>query len=71
MSQLDRAIEIVMSSRHTHVQWARWLRAAFRCCDGCRTWAEDSVKAGVGDVEHHERCIADYDVVLAVLRGEA
>ncbi len=56
---VTKAIAIIEDSRRTHVEWAEWLeRSPLRREDG-----------HVGDLDHHRRCIADYDHVLAVLRA--
>ena len=56
-ADVDRAIAIVESSRLTHIHWADWRRAG---------GVGDDM---AGDLAHHEEAIADYDHVLAVLRG--
>lgn len=52
---VSRALRIIRSSRRTHIHWAQWRR---RGNDG------DEM---AGDLEHHEKAIADYDHVLSVL----
>ncbi len=58
---IAKAIAIIEDSRSTHVEWVESLqRNPLRAEDGY-----------VGDIDHHRRCIADYDHVLAVLRAFA
>lgn len=70
-SELDRhvdqmrAIEIVESSRQTHVEWRDYWLSTDCSCKTC-----DLQKDAAGDLAHHEQCIEDYDLVLQVLRGE-
>lgn len=62
--EVAAAIEIIESSRRTHVQWAEWQE---------RTpgWREQVTPEDPGDPHHHRACIVDYDRVLAVLRATA
>ena len=57
---VQRAIAIVERSRHSHLSWLVYARAYPRAAD----------LRAAGDAAHHERCIADYDHVLRVLRRE-
>lgn len=57
--EVRRAIAVVESSRQTHVAWADFLRSGEEF---------EPTADNIGDVDHHERCIADYDHVLSVLR---
>lgn len=54
---------LIEDSRSTHVNWLHWQQAT-------PDWREqtlDPVEAG--DEAHHQRCIAEYDFVLQVLKG--
>ena len=62
-SPRDRAVTIIEDSRRTHVEWRDYLLAYPD--HPTRTEHGD-----VGDLAHHETCIADYDLVLEVLRGD-
>jgi hypothetical protein len=55
-----RAIEIIEASRSTHASWLEWQRAT-------PNWQRHVVPESPGGPEHHERCIAEYDEVLAFL----
>lgn len=59
---MNRAIEIIEHCRKTHVGWRDYIRD-----DPDTTPLEVKI---AGDVAHHERCIADYDHVLVVLRSK-
>ncbi len=58
------AIEIIERAQASHVRWLKWLR---KHPDGGEPVPPATT---AGDVAHHERYIADYDVVLKALRGE-
>lgn len=61
-----RAIATVEDSRRTHAEWlAHWQRMEAEGHSDCATCIETAKVAG--GREHQERCIADYDNVLAVL----
>lgn len=57
-----RAIAIIEDSRRTHVEWAEWQEAT-------PDWRSKVEPSSPGEPEHHRRCIAEYDHVLAVLRA--
>ena len=59
--KIERAIAIVENSRRTHVEWAEWQ-------DSTPNWQAQVEPTSPGEPDHHRRCIADYDEVLAVLR---
>lgn len=61
-----KAIEVVEASRRTHVQWAKFLEANPGWAPSAET---ETVDTTVGSTGHHLECIANYDHVLAVLRG--
>lgn len=54
---IDEAIAIAAENRGNHEQWADWRRRGH----------DDNPLAG--DLEHHERAIEEYDLILGVLRG--
>ena len=53
------AIRIIKESRRTHVWWLDHLKGSGKPKDP---------QGSVGDAEHHEKCIRDYDLVLAFLK---
>ena len=65
---VDRAAAIVYTEWHreSHVVWRDWLLAEPAYLDGDRLR-----RASVGDLDHHEKCIRQYDLVLQVLRQPA
>ena len=56
--ELAEAIATIEFSRQTHVEWAAHLRQH-----------PEQRPGAIGDAEYHERAVAEYDNVLAVLRG--
>lgn len=63
VTRRERAIEVVEHSRQTHVKWLEY-QAKYP------DWDRRATGADVGDTEHHQRLIEDYDLVLAELRGD-
>lgn len=64
MSELtDKAIAIVEKSRQTHVEWESHLRRCVVCNQN------KELVESVGDIDHHRKCISDYDIVLEALRA--
>lgn len=66
-SKLDQAILTIETSRQTHVDW-RGYWESLDCkgeCEKCKKFAN----AGPGDMEHHSKCIIEYDNALVVLRN--
>ncbi|HVM68872.1 MAG TPA: hypothetical protein VM204_03440 [Gaiellaceae bacterium] len=61
----DVAIATIQECRQTHVDWA-----ALQAADASWGLIEGTRDEVGGDREHHERWVRNYDVVLAVLRGE-
>jgi hypothetical protein len=59
--EVAEAIEHVEHSRYTHVTWTSHLSEIDAPIG-------EPVVGNVGDIEHHERCIRDYDQVLGVLQ---
>lgn len=57
LSEVDRAIAIVADSRDTHLKWIAYLEHP----------QTEQVVDDVGDVNHHFKCVQDYDKVLNVL----
>ncbi len=57
---LRKAEEVVADSRDTHVQWLSYQQAN-------PGWEDEAQPADIGDPEHHQRCIDDYDFVLGFL----
>jgi hypothetical protein len=53
------AIKAINKSRQTHVQWVAWFKEH----------PDEEIKYAqtAGDTEHHEKCIARYDMVLSYL----
>ncbi len=62
---LEAAIATITDSRRTHVEWRDyWLGLTCKGeCDSCQKFATH----GPGNLEHHERCVVEYDNVLRVL----
>ncbi len=54
------AIAIIRDARETHVGWAAYQRDN-------PDWQDETSPDSVGDLAHHEACITEYDLVLAVL----
>ena len=65
----EAAITLILEARNTHMMWKRHLEMAQSCCDRCREWAADAIKAGVDNIEHHERYIVGYGRILELLRN--
>lgn len=61
--EIDTAIRSIEHSRQTHVDWAHYARLH---PDWAKARAPRSESAG--DVEHHDKCIREYDQVLDVLK---
>ncbi len=63
-SNVAKAIGIIEECRNTHILWRDFLEAE-------PSAADDMVrrKDAVGDMQHHERCIEDYDFVLDTLKN--
>lgn len=57
MSDWDRAIATIETSRQTHVEWRDYLRRN-----------PEHNPGAVGDADYHDRAVTEYDLVLAVLR---
>lgn len=65
---LYRAIATIEDSRRTHAEWLdHWRRMEAEGHDDCAHCIETARVAG--GREHQERCIEEYDNVLAVLRS--
>lgn len=63
---IQDAIEIIESSRQTHVLWRdHWL--ATMCGGLCETCAPTAEVAG--DLDHQVQCVENYDKALRVLRS--
>jgi hypothetical protein len=60
LDDLAFAIAIIRDARETHVDWAEYQREN-------PDWEAETEPAAVGDLAHHEQCIAEYDHVLKVL----
>ena len=54
------AIAIIRDARETHVGWADYQRDN-------PDWQDEVQPESLGDLAHHEACITEYDLVLAVL----
>lgn len=64
---IEQAITTVESSRQTHIEWRDyWLSLLPHKPDNCDECLPKMVNAG--GLAHQEKCIADYDQVLTVLR---
>lgn len=57
---LEAAIAFIEHSKNTHTKWVRYIR------EGRATAGQRKV---AGDRKHHERCISEYQHVLATLRS--
>lgn len=68
ISETERAVAIVEHSRSTHVDWIEHFKECPRGGPGSCPICTDDAKIA-GDHEHHARCVADYDFVIAQLRA--
>ena len=65
MTAAERAIAVIEHSRQTHVDWVEYLRDNPEAANEPRPQVDVA-----GNIAHHSEVIADYDLVLAVLRGQ-
>jgi hypothetical protein len=63
MNATEQAITYIEESKETHVGWLEFQEEN-------PNWVEHTDPANVGDPDHHRQCIAEYEFVLRVLRGE-
>ena len=58
---IQKAIDIINESRETHVQWLKFQQ------NTPNWWQQPNINY-VGDEEHHQKCINEYDFVIDILR---
>lgn len=63
LDAISRSIECMKEARDTHEKWAVHLRAGGCVC------CTDDVRKNVGDVEHHQKWVENYDLVLSILQA--
>lgn len=69
MGDVSAAIATIEASRLTHVKWRDHWLAVRAYHDGAECPRCEREAKVAGDLAHHERCIAEYDNVLEVLRA--